>query len=152
MSTAIKHVLESNSIADAAISLAVVDDETIRRLHERYLGIDEPTDVLSFPLSSSGEALEGEIVASAETAARRAVEFGWRAEDELLLYVVHGALHLVDGKMSGLLMNPLPIGARQAAQQRGNIDQPFRTLPPVHITMKCKIDEITRQCWHPVFN
>ena len=95
LSAAIKHVLESSSIAEAEISLAPVDDETIRHLHERFLGMDEPTDVLSFPLGSSGETLEGEIVASAETAARCAVEFGWRAEDELLLYVVHGALHLV---------------------------------------------------------
>ena len=92
---AVKHVLDSKDVVDAEISLAVVDDDTIRRLHSRFLGVDEPTDVLSFPLTSGGEALEGEIIASAETAARRAREFGWRDEDELLLYIVHGALHLV---------------------------------------------------------
>lgn len=94
-STAIEHVLRSKSVAEAQISLAVVDDDAIRRLHDRFLGIDEPTDVLSFPLTSGDETLEGEIVASAQTAARRAVEFGWRGEDELLLYIMHGALHLI---------------------------------------------------------
>jgi probable rRNA maturation factor len=39
--------------------------------------------------------LEGEIIVSAETAATAAQRFGWSSDDELLLYVVHGTLHLV---------------------------------------------------------
>ena len=38
--------------------------------------------------------LEGEIVVSIDTARREAADAGWSADDELLLYVVHGALHL----------------------------------------------------------
>ena len=42
----------------------------------------------------SPDRLEGEIVVSAETAQKNAPEFGWSPEEELCLYVVHGALHL----------------------------------------------------------
>ena len=39
--------------------------------------------------------VEGELIVSADTAQRNASEYGWPAADELLLYVIHGALHLV---------------------------------------------------------
>jgi probable rRNA maturation factor len=42
----------------------------------------------------SGRHLEGELVVSTETAIREAPAHGWSPEDELLLYVVHGLLHL----------------------------------------------------------
>lgn len=92
---AITLVLEEAGIRQAAVSLALVDDAAIHELNRRYLAHDEPTDVLSFLLESGPAVLEGEIVASAETACRAAAEWGWSAADELLLYVVHGALHLV---------------------------------------------------------
>lgn len=88
-------VLEEAGIRQAAVSVAVVDDAAIHELNRRYLAHDEPTDVLSFLLESGPAELEGEIVASAQTACRAAEEWGWPAADELLLYVVHGALHLV---------------------------------------------------------
>ena len=92
---AVRMVLEEAAVASAQISLAVVDDPTIRRLHQRYLAVDEPTDVLSFLLERSGDCLEGEVIVSAQTAKLAAARFGWSAEDELLLYVIHGTLHLV---------------------------------------------------------
>ena len=50
---------------------------------------------MSFLLESGPGWLEGEIVVSADTAGRSAPEYGWPADDELLLYVIHGVLHLV---------------------------------------------------------
>jgi probable rRNA maturation factor len=91
---AVRMVLQEEGTSAAEISLAVVDDAAIRQLHRRYLGQDEPTDALSFLLDSSPEGLEGEIVVSAETACRVAGEYGWTPVQELLLYVIHGALHL----------------------------------------------------------
>jgi len=88
-------VLHGERIARAEISLAVVDDETICRLNRQYLGHDRATDVLGFVFEHAGDRLEGEIVASAETAARTAAQYDWATADELLLYVIHGALHLV---------------------------------------------------------
>jgi probable rRNA maturation factor len=76
------------------VSIAIVDDPTIHRLNRQFLEHDYPTDVLSFALAEPPQ-LEGEIVASIDTARREAVAAGWSPDDELLLYAVHGALHLV---------------------------------------------------------
>jgi len=88
-------ILDEASIGDAEISVAVVDDPTIEQLNRRYLSHDGPTDVLSFVLERSAERLEGEVVVSGDTAGRTAPRFAWSAADELLLYVIHGTLHLV---------------------------------------------------------
>jgi probable rRNA maturation factor len=92
--TAVQTVLNDSDFSSANVSVAVVDDATIHELNRRYLAHYWPTDVLSFVLGDDGEHLEGEIVASADTAAASAAEIGWPAAAEQLLYVVHGALHL----------------------------------------------------------
>jgi probable rRNA maturation factor len=50
---------------------------------------------LSFLLERDGNHLEGEVIVSADTALRTATQLNWPAEHELLLYVIHGTLHLV---------------------------------------------------------
>lgn len=92
---AVEVVLAGEQIAHASISIAVVDDGTIHQLNRAYLSHDYATDVLSFNLNEPNEPLEGEVVVSAEMAARKSVEYGWTMMDELLLYVIHGTLHLV---------------------------------------------------------
>jgi probable rRNA maturation factor len=92
---AMRSILADQALSRALVSLVVVDDLTIRRLHREYLGKDAPTDVLSFPLEQGEGVLEGEVIVSAETAQRVAATFGWPVEDELLLYAIHGTLHLV---------------------------------------------------------
>jgi probable rRNA maturation factor len=92
---AVRMILEDESICRAKIGVAVVDDPTIAELHQRYLDDPDPTDVLSFVLERSPKYLEGEIVVSADTALSSAADYHWTAADELLLYVIHGALHLV---------------------------------------------------------
>jgi len=73
-------------LGDRKVVVALVDDKTIAEVHGRFLDDPTPTDVISFP--------HGEIVVSAETAAREARSRGIAPLDELLLYVVHGSLHL----------------------------------------------------------
>jgi probable rRNA maturation factor len=91
---AIRAALEGSPYTQGAISVAVVDNAVIHRLNRQFLEHDWPTDVLTFPLADAPPSLEGEIVVSRETAEEFAAEVGWSADDELLLYVVHGALHL----------------------------------------------------------
>ena len=69
-------VLQDSTFSSAAISLAVVDDETIHELNRRHLDHDWPTDVLSFVLEDDGDHLEGEVILSADTAATVANELG----------------------------------------------------------------------------
>ena len=77
------------------VSVAVVDDPAIHRLNREFLQHDYPTDVLSFLLEREGDQLEGEVIVSSDTAVRSAAQYGWTPENELLLYVIHGTLHLV---------------------------------------------------------
>lgn len=90
----VQRVLAGEGIAKATISLAVVDDPTMHELNRKYLNHDYPTDVLSFLLEVDDEHLEGEIIISADYAAREAAHFQWTPQDEMLLYVIHGTLHL----------------------------------------------------------
>jgi probable rRNA maturation factor len=76
------------------VELVLVDDHQIRKLHRDYLNIDTPTDVLTFPLNEAGESLAGIVVVSVETAARQAVQYRMTAIEEVLLYSIHGVLHL----------------------------------------------------------
>lgn len=92
---AVQAVIAESRFPIASIDVAVVDDEAIHKLNRDYLQHDYPTDVLSFPLSSADEPIEGQVVVSADTATAQAEEYGWPADSELLLYVVHGVLHLI---------------------------------------------------------
>lgn len=92
---AVELVLRDSSYDSGAISIAVVDDPTIHEINRQYLEHDYPTDVLSFPLEDEPPYLEGELVVSTDTATSNAAEFNWSAHHELILYVIHGTLHLV---------------------------------------------------------
>ena len=91
----VRAVLDGEQIEDAEISLAFVDNSTIHILNKRYLQHDEPTDVLSFPLSDANATkLAGELVIGVEVALVQAQERGHDVQVELALYVIHGLLHL----------------------------------------------------------
>jgi probable rRNA maturation factor len=91
----VQTVLEGEDETDAEISLAFVDNPTIHQLNKRYLQHDEPTDVLSFPLSEpSARKLQGELVIGVEVAKTQAEERGHAVDAELALYVIHGLLHM----------------------------------------------------------
>jgi probable rRNA maturation factor len=88
-------VLSDEKIKEAKVTLAFVDNPTIHRLNKQFLNHDEPTDVLSFPMSSpSAKCLEGEIVIGVEVAAAQAAERRHDVGMEMALYVIHGLLHL----------------------------------------------------------
>lgn len=88
------------------ITVVLVDDAEIHRLNQEFLNHDWPTDVITFfdenveessdvdPIRGRGREIAGELVVSVETAQREAVRQGWSIDDELLLYSVHGWLHL----------------------------------------------------------
>jgi probable rRNA maturation factor len=77
------------------IDLAVVDRKESASLNRRYLHHSGPTDVLSFDLSESPtEGICAQLVVCGEMAAARAAPGGCSAQHELMLYVVHGLLHL----------------------------------------------------------
>jgi probable rRNA maturation factor len=72
------------------LSIALVNDATMSRLHVQHMNIPGPTDVLTFPL----DAHSGEIVICVPEARRRCKTSGIPLQNELLLYAIHGMLHL----------------------------------------------------------
>lgn len=96
LGTVARRALERQGVEAAEICVLLVDDRGIAGLHERWLGISGPTDVITFDLSDAARpgVLHGDIAVSAETARRVARELGWQPRHELAYYVVHGILHL----------------------------------------------------------
>lgn len=81
------------------ITIVLTDDAQLHELNRDYLGVDAPTDVLSFPASESdpetGMAYLGDILISMPRAAAQAAAGGHAIEEEVQLLVVHGTLHLL---------------------------------------------------------
>ena len=92
---AARAVLEGEGVTACKVTLAFVDNAHIHRLNKQFLSHDEPTDVLTFPYTEPGaKSLEGEVVIGYEMATEYAADRNHATDLELLLYVVHGCLHL----------------------------------------------------------
>jgi probable rRNA maturation factor len=84
--------------ARGEVTIAIVSDARVRRLNSVYRGIDEPTDVLSFPISSQPSALSpllGDIVIARGMARKQAEKQGHSMATELRVLALHGLLHLL---------------------------------------------------------
>jgi probable rRNA maturation factor len=83
-------------LAPRCLSLALVGDATMSRLHRQFLNIPGPTDVLTFELDHDikGRAITGEVIVCLPQARRHAQKNGSTVQKELLLYALHGMLHL----------------------------------------------------------
>ncbi len=79
----------------AKLSIAFVDNNEIKKLNKRYFNSNDVTDVIAFPLNNHTNALNGEIVVSVEAAVDTAGKGSIDIEGEIILYVVHGLLHLL---------------------------------------------------------
>jgi probable rRNA maturation factor len=121
LKTAIQRTLTAHAVrSGSALTLIVTDDETVRQLNRQYRGVDAPTDILSFPNEPFSEAMAeamlaaaaaegkaaqaiaaelqpylGDLIIALPYTQRHAAELGHALEDELVLLVVHGTLHLL---------------------------------------------------------
>lgn len=88
------HVILKPPLAE--LSIALVGDRRMAELHEQFLGVPGPTDVLTFPLEvdRQGRPLSGEVVVCVPEARRRGAAEGTGLKQEVLLYALHGLLHL----------------------------------------------------------
>lgn len=89
------------------LSISIVGDRAIHQLNREYLGKDRPTNVISFSLQEGdfgnlSPAL-GDVVISADTAAREAEAGGISTWERVVLLLLHGILHLTgyDHERSG---------------------------------------------------
>ena len=92
-------VLKNFKTARAEIGITFVTDGKIKTLNKKYLKRDRPTDVISFLLGgervSRNKTLVGDIYISSDRAFGNAKRFGTGFRKELLLYTIHGVLHLL---------------------------------------------------------
>lgn len=94
----------------AELSVLLVDLDVMADLHERWMDLPGPTDVMAFPMDEVGEggvtrsrpdssgggpALLGDLVLCPAFAAEAAAAAGHALDDELTLLAVHGVLHLL---------------------------------------------------------
>lgn len=101
-------------VVQAQLTIAIVADDEMAQLHEQYTGVQGTTDVLTFDLlsdaapaeggsppgSESGPTeavsiIEGDIVVCIDEAQRQASQRDHDARHELLLYAIHGLMHLL---------------------------------------------------------
>lgn len=92
---------------DAEASIHIVEMDTIADLHVKWLDLEGPTDVMSFPMdeltpgysrpdgAQPGPAMLGDIVLCPEFAEKQATKAGHGLPHELALLTVHGCLHLL---------------------------------------------------------
>lgn len=88
-------ILKDYGFSRGELSIALVDDPTIRDLNRKYLDHDWETDVISFVLEQHEDRLIGQLIVSTDTATRIAGELNSTFDEEMALYVAHGTLHLV---------------------------------------------------------
>jgi probable rRNA maturation factor len=94
-----KHLRRAHAIlspALAELSIALVNDARMSHLHQRFMNLPGPTDVLTFELDhdAQGRVTAGEVVVCVPEARRQAKARGIDLRMELLLYALHGMLHL----------------------------------------------------------
>lgn len=92
---------------DAEATISVVDVATMSDLHVRWMDLEGPTDVMSFPMDELtpgmgrpdaqpfGPAMLGDIILCPEFAAKQAAKAGHDMGHELALLITHGCLHLL---------------------------------------------------------
>jgi probable rRNA maturation factor len=85
-----RRVLAAEGVEEGELGLCFVDPVEITRLKAQHLGIEEPTDVLSFPIDARDELPPGVPRALGDVVlCPQVVGAQWRAP------LVHGLLHLL---------------------------------------------------------
>jgi probable rRNA maturation factor len=98
----------------AEVSVLLVDADTMAALHEQWMDLPGPTDVMAFPMDSAdgpaerrdpsappgtdadpGAAMLGDVVLCPPVALDQASSAGHSTEAELQLLCTHGILHLL---------------------------------------------------------
>lgn len=88
------HILQSEAAAgDWEITVSLMSDADLQSLHRQFMGVDEPTDIMSFPYGD--ELTGGDLAISFDHARERAQEWDISPSEEVEFLVAHGVLHLL---------------------------------------------------------
>ena len=97
--TTARRILNALGYPDAQLSILIVNDTQMAEFNLAYLNHAGPTNVISFPMqegpfSGISPDLLGDVVISADTAHREAVEAGMQMVERFNQLLIHGILHL----------------------------------------------------------
>ena len=92
----VKKICNFLNLNKGYLSLVFADNEVVKELNRRYLKKNNPTDVLAFDLTDNfqPQELSAEVIISVEKAEENSKIFSTDLREELLLYIIHGLLHL----------------------------------------------------------
>jgi probable rRNA maturation factor len=87
----------------AELNILFIDPGPMAELHKRWLDLEGPTDVMSFPMDElrpgteddPAEGVLGDICICPQVAQAQAQEAGHSAAEEMLMLATHGMLHLL---------------------------------------------------------
>lgn len=87
-------ILETEGALGAwQIAVALISDDALQSLHLQFMGVDEPTDIMTFPYGDGTPG--GDLAISADHAQARAAEWGHSPTEEIEFLIAHGVLHLL---------------------------------------------------------
>lgn len=93
-----KVLYEIQPSQEVDLSILIESDSALQKLNKLYRGFDQPTDVLSFESNEinpeTGRLSLGDIVISFPTAQKQSLEAGHPVENEIIMLLIHGILHL----------------------------------------------------------
>lgn len=99
LAPALQRIGRALGVSHCAVSIMLTDDEGIAGYNERFRGIAEATDVLSFPSGSGSDGESGhylgDLILSVDRAEEQAADWGHPLVDELEVLLLHGVLHLL---------------------------------------------------------
>lgn len=94
-----EEALRLENYGDSDVTISIQSDEALKTLNAQFMGVDAPTDVLSFTMDFFDPETEnhylGDIIISYPRAEEQALTAEHPTENELALLIVHGILHLV---------------------------------------------------------
>ncbi|MGQ0561086.1 MAG: rRNA maturation RNase YbeY [Gemmatimonadota bacterium] len=92
---AVEATLAHESIAEASVSVTLLNDTRIRAMNRKYLEHDQVTDVISFPLYERGEKPVGDVYIGFEQVERQASDADVDIPEEVARVAIHGTLHVL---------------------------------------------------------
>ena len=91
----INHLLISEKIKKASISIILTNQDYLSQLKKEYFNLDQFTDVIAFNLEDKNESIDGEVYISIDNVLENSNTFKTSFNNEFLRVLIHGVLHLI---------------------------------------------------------
>ena len=91
----INHILISEKIRKASISIILTNQDYLSKLKKEYFNVDQFTDVIAFNLEDENENIDGEVYISIDNVLENSKKFKTSFNNEFSRVFIHGVLHVI---------------------------------------------------------